>query len=835
MNTETYSFNHNKNLNNIIAHNYHKIFDKISKIDLSLHENGNIDENIIKLINDDIKYDTPKPITVNDLENSYELNFKLLGQSNIFGSDNSNSNSNSTQFTLKENKNINKTDYAYVVLYFPNYDQNMVIKNDYLLSTLLVGYSLKNMNNNYDLSINNKTGTKANVICMVTCDISDEIKNILSLYFDEIKVVPYICPAKCLLPEYIKNDKLLFIEIQDVSKDNINNLHGYNKVFTKLNIFNKQLFPYKKLILVDSDLFALGYFDTLFSLDTPAGYLEHRRQLSPVFGIDSWIYDRQPFCKHGYSIPKLFTDIENSYASDINASLLVISPDNTLYENMIKELQTPLDLWFGNDKYHKGFWLGNKFFDHYLLPEQNYLTKTLSGQWNSIDLGFCSWSLNLFDAFGFTFAGFVIKPWKIQSGFHNYTTNNNSIFSKINNKATQRSFGCQLMNNIIVKMLIDIKTKDNNIFEIINNEIDDLNIIFDSFDPWEPEINLDNYTKLKNIEFSQLKNISYDQKKLLYLSNNDISKDYIKKILYFDYIFDNITRNIFSLDFMALTYKLINILNTIITKYNLNENLFPFGNSLISLFLFGTFDITDDDNDFILIIKNKSIVYDLIWELLNIPYIQVYIRLQTQEFIRIVINSNKSFNFELGYMNFNYFKNEFDFSKMSFFNFSFTHSFINNYIDNNNVTVTKQMLMDSCNCEIKVPWVDVFYMIDDVFYMIDDVFYMIDDANLKLTFLAGRKLELSRDIFFENPTYIIEQVTGNKFRLPQMIKYVNEYYKSQDKLSYYTIKAHHNVKNRPILFKVDITNDMNKMILSGIYDHFKNILKTMYNKIYLIK
>ena len=60
--------------------------------------------------------------------------------------------------------------------------------------------------------------------------------------------------------------------------------------------------------------------------------------------------------KHGEVIPKNLTDIENIYASDINASLLIVEPNQATFDEMISELQTPLDQWFGTegDKKHFG-------------------------------------------------------------------------------------------------------------------------------------------------------------------------------------------------------------------------------------------------------------------------------------------------------------------------------------------------------------------------------------------------------------------------------------------------------------------------------------------------
>jgi hypothetical protein len=785
MKDDIYKFNIiDKNINDKIIGCYNLTFNKLNKNQYDINNKANII--------DDIKYDLIDPKNIINNKTHLELNFEIQGHSNIFGSNNH----TNTKFTLKENKNINKTNFAHVVLYFPNYNKNK-IKNDYLISTLLVGYLLKNMKQNYDLSTKNLKGTKAKTICMVTADVTQKIINLLSQYFDEIKLVPYIGFHNCILPDYIKTNPLYFIPIQDVTKNHTSNTHGYCKVFTKFNIFNKTLFPYEKIILIDSDLFPLGYYDTLFSLDAPAGWLEHRRQLLSTLGVSSWIHDREYLCKHGKEIPKMLTDIENSYASDINASLLVIEPNLDLYNDMICELQKPLELWFGIDKYHKGFWLGNYYYNYYLLPEQNYLTKRLSGQWKSIDLGFSSWSLDINSSFGFTFAGFVTKPWKIQSAFHRYNINKKSIFSQINNKISERAYACQLMNNLIYKLSVDN--------DLIKEELKKTKIIFDSFDPWEPQIDYKNGIKLINMKENNYKKLSYDQKKLLSLI---VDNKYLDKLVYFDYIFDNVSKHIFNLDFIILTQKLIEIFYNIMKKYDLNDTMFPFGNTFVSSVLFGMCDITDDDSDFMIIVKNKNIIYDLIEELIKIDNIQVYIRLKNLNFIKI--SNNKSD------MNFNNFKNDFDFDNILFFNFSFDLNFIENYISNNDIKINKTLLLPF-NSHIKLPWVDIFFMFEE-------------NTTDKLKFLAGRELYLSKDIFFGDNNYIIDKINGLKFMMPNINKFVMEYYGSLDKLDYYVIKGLHNIDNRPVLFKVDLSGNIEKDIIREIYGYFEGVLREKFIK-----
>ena len=52
----------------------------------------------------------------------------------------------------------------------------------------------------------------------------------------------------------------------------------------------------------------------------------------------------------------------------MNAGLLLVEPNKKEYDDMIKELQQPIEKWMGKNKYHKGFYTfnfdtpkGNKF------------------------------------------------------------------------------------------------------------------------------------------------------------------------------------------------------------------------------------------------------------------------------------------------------------------------------------------------------------------------------------------------------------------------------------------------------------------------------------------
>ena len=261
-----------------------------------------------------------------------------------------------------------------------------------------------------------RQGVNADVICFVTPDINFQDRMKLAVVFDQVIRVPYISPYD--MPDdgieelkTIKMDPKIFDNCNKYTK-----MHPYTHVFFKLHIFNPDLFPYEKVCFVDSDLVPMNYYDSLFMLNTPAGWVEYRKKFPYK---DSYAWDRCDFLNHGEKIPKIFTDIDKPGGADVNAGLMVVSPSKKEYNSMIRQLTSPLETWMGKDKYHKGYHdfnfdnpIGQKFVaNSYCYPEQNYLTKRYSGKWTFIEFAFQSWSLDPCNSFGIHMAAFNPKPW----------------------------------------------------------------------------------------------------------------------------------------------------------------------------------------------------------------------------------------------------------------------------------------------------------------------------------------------------------------------------------------------------------------------------------------
>ena len=295
--------------------------------------------------------------------------------------------------------NDGKKRFAYAVGMFPNPKNG---KAAYLDGCILAALGLK------------RQGTNADIICFITPDISKKDKEKLEVVFDKVMYVPYISPYEMDGEGDLKTimlDKKLFDNCPNYTKE-----HPYVHVFFKLHIFNPELFPYEKVCFVDSDLVPLNFYDSLFMLDCPAGFVEYRKK-APY--LESYQWDRCDYLEHGKKIPKEITDIDKPTGADVNAGLLVVKPDKKEYDAMIKELSSPLEKWMGPKKKHKGFYsfdfdspTGMEFVaNSYCYPEQNYLTKRYSGKWNFIEFAFQSWSRDPCNSFGIHMAAFNPKPW----------------------------------------------------------------------------------------------------------------------------------------------------------------------------------------------------------------------------------------------------------------------------------------------------------------------------------------------------------------------------------------------------------------------------------------
>lgn len=264
-----------------------------------------------------------------------------------------------------------------------------LIRNDsYLPGALMLAFGLRSQE------------TRADLVCLVTPEITSGARSALRLLYDHVLEVEQI-----YVPHRRRQER------QD---------RPY--LFTRLHALRlgrdgDMGLDYEKVVVLDADLLPLRHFDHLFTLDTPAGAINEHKEYVMEVGSDgryvipasvcvdgTWkwhaLYD--PICPHGAPIPAEITDRVRSDPSNmgVNSSVHVLSPSIGELEAIQDDLQRPeiLDL------------VGDRFD----WPEMQYLTMCWSGRWTNIDLRFSGFNgyPNLATLFGTHYAGF--KPWSFK-------------------------------------------------------------------------------------------------------------------------------------------------------------------------------------------------------------------------------------------------------------------------------------------------------------------------------------------------------------------------------------------------------------------------------------
>jgi glycogenin glucosyltransferase len=261
----------------------------------------------------------------------------------------------------------------------------LMLNDFYLPGSLVVAYALRQM------------GTQADLVCLVTDEITPEARSALDRLYDRVILVD-----KIFVPHKRRQER----------QDRPWLCTRYNAL--RLGADGDLGFPYEKLVSLDADVLPLKHYDHLFTLDTPAGILnenkalfvssdaEGRYVLPPDVartGKWEWHQAYDPVCPHGQSIPAKITDRVREDPSNmgINGSLMVLTPSAAELERIRADVQRPDVLKYIGDQFS---W-----------PETQYLTMTWSGKWTSVDIRFCGFKgyPGLPVLFGTHYAG--VKPW----------------------------------------------------------------------------------------------------------------------------------------------------------------------------------------------------------------------------------------------------------------------------------------------------------------------------------------------------------------------------------------------------------------------------------------
>ena len=269
--------------------------------------------------------------------------------------------------------------YAYVTF---------IIRNDsYLPGALVFAYALRLQN------------TKADLICIVSDNISEYAIDTLKLVYNDVIVIDEV---------YVPHDRRQ--ERQDRPF-----------LFSRFNAFrlgidgdlNKK---YEKIMVADCDLLPLHNYDELFDLPAPAGIINEKKEYCLEYdefgkyiipeslylqGTWKWhdVYSDVP---HGTLIPKEITDRikEDKQNMGVNASLYLFEPSSKFYESIMDDLDN-IDI--------------QKEISLYNWPEMQYISLKLSGLWTNIDLKYSSFNgyPDIEYLYGSHFAG--LKPWNMKN------------------------------------------------------------------------------------------------------------------------------------------------------------------------------------------------------------------------------------------------------------------------------------------------------------------------------------------------------------------------------------------------------------------------------------
>lgn len=253
-----------------------------------------------------------------------------------------------------------------------------VMRNDsFIPGALVLSHALRVQN------------TKADLVCLVTKDITEIGKDVLKAVFDHVICIDEITVSHSR--HHQRQDRpYLFTRLQALRLGSNGGLGV----------------AYDKVVLLDADILPIYGYDDLFKINTPAGILNVEKsnfvEPSKVHPIESgkllW-HDRfEPICPHGRRIPKEITDAVKHDATNlgVNACLWVLEPCALELEQILDSLRHPS---------------AAELISVYNWPEMQYMTAFWSGLWHNVDIRYASFNAQpcLSSIKGTHFAG--LKPW----------------------------------------------------------------------------------------------------------------------------------------------------------------------------------------------------------------------------------------------------------------------------------------------------------------------------------------------------------------------------------------------------------------------------------------
>lgn len=273
-----------------------------------------------------------------------------------------------------------KRKYAFVTF--------IMMNDNFLPGGLMLAYGLRR--GNYD----------ADLVCLVTEKISQKCREALSMLYDYVIEV---------------NEVFVYHKRRQERQDRPFLFTRFHAL--RLGKDGDLGFDYEKVAVIDADVFPLKNYDHLFTLDTPAGIVNEKREYCVEYDEAGkyiippdlkekrkwkWheVYDK--ICPHGREIPKYICDRVKEDPSNmgVNSCLLVLTPSMDEFNSIMEDISREETQKYIGDMFN---W-----------PEMQYATMRWAGKWKSIDLKFCGFggypSISML--YGLHYAGF--KPWSFK-------------------------------------------------------------------------------------------------------------------------------------------------------------------------------------------------------------------------------------------------------------------------------------------------------------------------------------------------------------------------------------------------------------------------------------
>ena len=209
------------------------------------------------------------------------------------------------------NPSVTKHNYAFVWL--------IMIGDSYLPGVLVSMHSIKRSSRD--------TENAANLVVMVTDDVSDDARQQLAVLADYVVEVSYI--------EH---------EVRSMRTETQQALYGSwsNRAFTKMQCLG---LPFQKVCFLDADQIALSTITDLFQCTTPAAPFASAYAMPCGKIRNHYVtpYNRGPdgYPRHESTIPRqvVLTCLHNG-TTTLHASTMVLSPDQTDYDDYVRMIQT---------------------------------------------------------------------------------------------------------------------------------------------------------------------------------------------------------------------------------------------------------------------------------------------------------------------------------------------------------------------------------------------------------------------------------------------------------------------------------------------------------------